>query len=254
MKKNNRKLKAVIIEDEEKLGKMLSMQILSGSDDIEISGIFESVRKAIPSIFAHTPDIVFLDIKLKQESGFHLFDYFENQDLPFEVVITTACNEYAIKAMELSAISYLLKPIDSEKLMEAIAKAKKRLATKKNEARYLTLIENLKENNKKIALPIKNGFIVSPVNDILYCKSAGNYTDVHLVSGEKHTINQNLKFYAELLGAFYFFRVNKQFVINFNHIKKFTKGLKWIIEMTDGENIQISELLKDDFLTKFSGE
>ncbi|HHB51728.1 MAG TPA: response regulator transcription factor, partial [Saprospiraceae bacterium] len=241
----NKHIKVIIIEDE-KIASNLLNNYLKEIAHIEVIGIFEGIKIAIPTIISQQPDIVFLDIKLKHENGFHIFDYFKNQNLPFEVIITTAYNEYAIKAIELSAIGYLLKPLDQETLKKTLSKAIKQLNTKKNHQRYQILKSNFQEGNKIIALPKVNGYVFQPLNEILYCKSSNNYTTFQLQSGEKQLIAQNLMHYATILTAFQFFRVNRSYVVNLNHIKELDKGVKWTITMIDGHKIQISRLLRND--------
>ncbi len=249
---NIKHTKVLIIEDEKIAGNLL-INYLKPIPNIDIIGLFDGVKAAIPTILLQRPDIVFLDIKLKKETGFHLFDYFKDQDLPFEVIITTAYNEFAIQAIQLSAIGYLLKPLDQEALKHTLKKAIKQLQTKENHQRYQTLKDNFQKNKKTITLPVTKGYAFYALDDILYCKSSHNYTTFYFRSGSDELISQSLIYYADLLSNFQFFRVNRSYIINLDYVKELYKGPKWIVTMQDGQKIQISRLLRNDFSDKFIG-
>ena len=251
---NNQHIKAVIIEDEPLASRMLKDLITSISDNIEIMGIFESVNPNIQTIISLQPDIVFLDIVLKGGKGFDLFDHFEHSELPFEVIFTTAAKKYAIRAMELSAVGYLLKPINLELLRKAIQKATEQLSLKEKGKRYQILKENLQNDHKTLTIPIANSYVFCNLDEILYGKSFGNYTQFHLKSGENHMSNQSLKYYTDLLQGFHFFRVSKSFILNLKNISEVSKGSKWEAIMVDNEKIVISPLVKNEFFKKFIGK
>ena len=247
-------MKVIIIEDE-LLGRKSLLHLLEKvPQEIIVLGAFETVDAAIPMITKEQPDIIFLDIKLPQKNGFYLFEYFKGKELNAQVIITTAYNQYALKALQLSAVDYLLKPIDLHSLIEAINKVKNHLKLQKNEERYLLLKDNLYNNQKTLAIPKQNGLVFIRLDEILYCEADGNYTVFYLNNDESHIVTRQLKYYDKLLIDFNFFRPNRSHLINFHYIRSLNKGKKTFIIMSDGKEILVSNLKKQAFFEGFLGE
>jgi len=239
-------LKAIIIEDEEDVQLILNNMITRYCKEVEVVATVDRVSKAIQVINHHQPDIVFLDIELPQENGFALFDYFTKPN--FEVIFTTAYTQYAIKAIQLSAIGYLLKPIDLEDLRKAIKAVRKRKALNITQKKIEILRDNLNSRSEKLVLSTQSGYSFVELKNILYCQSQGNYTAFFLFGNKKILVSKTLKLYADILEGFNFFRVSRSHLININHIKEYGRSKNPSIKMADDTIIPISLSRRDDFL------
>ena len=245
---------ALIIEDE-KPGRDSLLHLLSLVPySIEVLGAFETVDEAILSITKQQPDIIFLDIKLPKKNGFALFEHFKDDSLTSQIIITTAFNQYALKALQLSAIDYLLKPINLTDLKTAIDKAKNRLESKKNDELYQLFKKNLVDNQKKLAIPRANGFVFIQIDDILYCEADSNYTKFYTLTEGNHIAARTLKDYDAILEEFDFFRINRSYLINLSHLKALNKGRKTTETMVDDKILPVSELKKKTLLKKILGK
>jgi len=184
----------------------------------------------------YNPDLVLLDIKMNDGTGFDLLKKLDPVD--FKVIFITAYNQYAIKAIKFSALDYLLKPIDPDELVEAVNKTEK-LVLKELHTQLNLLEDNLlnKDNSrKKIILKTLNKIHLVKIEDITYCESEGGYTTFYLTGGKKILVSNTLKFYDEMLNEYGFFRAHKSYLINLIHIDRF--------ENTDGGTIVLNNEIK----------
>ena len=247
-------VKAFIVDDEFQSRNLLS-KLLSGlAPDIQLIGQASSVDEAYISINDLHPDLVFLDVMLNEATGFDLLKKFD--EISFEIIFTTAHDEYALKAFRSNAIDYLLKPIDPDELKSAITKAKSRLQSKQFTSREH--LENLYQTihspqtpGKKIAIPTSDGFILQPIEEIIYCQAIGNYTQFFLTNKRKLLSSYTLKQYDDMLEEFNFFRAHKSFLINLNHVQQYRKGEGGSVLMSDGMEVEISRRNKESFVQLF---
>lgn len=242
-------LKAVIVEDEKHSRETLKNLLQEFCLNVEVIGLASNVTEAVSIIKINQPDVVFLDIELQTGTGFDVLEQVSH--LNFEVIFTTAFEQYAIKAVKFSSLDYLLKPIDLDELQNAIEKAQ----TKKNQVVYKkqleTLMLNLKQQKpklNKICLATSDGFEFIEVNDIIYCKAEGSYTAFILKNSEKLLVSKNLKEYENLLLDQDFMRVHNSFLINLKEIKKYIKSDGGYIIMNNNDTVSISRSKKEDFL------
>lgn len=242
-------LKSIIVEDEKSSQKTLKNMLTDFCEGIEVNGIAGTVDDAILEIQKHTPDVIFLDIELPEKNGFHLLEYFPNAN--FEIIFTTAYNQYAIKAFRLSAVDYLLKPIDIEELRSAVAKVKEKKSDKDSRKKYQMLKSNISNVLNKLALPCKSGLIFVELSDIIRIEADGNYTNFHMNSGEKHVVSNLLKKYTKLLKDFNFQRINRTDLINIAHIAELKKQKRIKVRMSDGEWLNVTDSWKDDLINLF---
>lgn len=205
-----------------------------------------SIREAIPLIIHHAPDVIFLDIELPENNGFTLFNHFPTT--AFKTIFVTAYSEYALKALKLSAVDYLLKPIDPDELVEAV---KKLNHTQPKDEKVNTLLHNINSNLSKIALPTLEGLIFVDVNSIIRCEAQGNYTQFYFTNGNKMLISKTLAYFDDLLSEFSFFRVNRNMLININFIAKFQRGKKCYVFLEDNTEIVLSDNKKEEFMNIF---
>lgn len=246
-------MRALIIDDELKSRELLKALIRDFCQDIEISGEASNVKEGIKAIIKHNPDIVFLDIEMPEEDGFALLGYYEDE-IPFEVIFTTAYDEFALKAFEFSAIDYLLKPIDIERLQKSVRKAKTKKENKQNKALLNVLKNNLsKESPEIIALSMENGYAMVKVHNIIYCKAEGAYTKIFINNGTEYISSRGLSKFEELLENSGFYRVHRSYLINLSEITRYLRGKSPSIIMSNGIKLEVSATRKDkllDFIRK----
>ncbi|HUH35376.1 MAG TPA: LytTR family DNA-binding domain-containing protein [Moheibacter sp.] len=211
------------------------------------------VQESVEKLKELPIDLLFLDIEMPGMTGFQLLEHFSERK--FDVIFTTAYSEYAIKAFKAKAISYLLKPIDEEELKETIENwAQEKNKNHANEQNIDELIDQLKKEGfmkSKISVPISDGYEFVEVNDILYCNSQSNYTNLHLVNGSKILVSKTLKEVENALRNFFFIRVHQSYLINPNYMKKFSRNDGGYILMQNQESIPVSNAKKSLIVNLF---
>lgn len=246
-------LKAIIVEDEKRSRETLKNLLEEFCIDVKVIETAASVEEAVAKIADLHPDVVFLDIELQTGSGFDVLS--QLRDINFEVIFTTAFEQYAIKAVKFSSLDYLLKPIDLEELQKSIEKAKKKKNQEVYKKQLETLMLNLKQQHpklNKICLSTADGFEFINTADILYCKAEGSYTTFILNDNSKLLVSKHLKEYESLLVEQQFMRVHNSFLINLNEVKKFVKSDGGYIIMNNNDTVSISRAKKDDFLEQMN--
>ncbi len=221
-------IRTVIIDDEEKSCKLLRNLLVEYCKNIEVVEMADSVKSGIEAIRQFKPDLIFLDIVMPNENGFELLG--KINEVNFELIFTTAHNQYAIRAIRVCALDYLLKPIDVEELQASVERAQQRISTKKDQnidERLNAFISNLKSIEKqpqKIGIPTQHGVKFYSINQIYFCKAEGNYTTVYLEGKEKiELVCKTLKEFDELLAEFNFIRTHRSYLVNLSHIKEYRR-------------------------------
>lgn len=244
------KLKSVIIDDSPQARKLLSLMLEEYQNDVEIVAEAENAAQGLDCIKKHQPHIVFLDIEMPGKSGIQLAEQILTEKINTSVVFTTAYNEFALKAFRLSAIDYLLKPINENHLEEAIQKVKQ-IIPKQEEQKLKTFIDNY-ENilPKTISIPTGSEYVFIKIDDILYIKADGSYTHVY-ISNEKHiTVSKNLKYFETALKDYFqFIRVHRSFLVNVFQMKKFDKQNRGQIIMNNDSVIDLARDRRDEFFS-----
>jgi two-component system LytT family response regulator len=250
---------ALIIDDERRSRETLASLIEKYCPAIKIIGFADSASTGAEAIKLHSPNLVFLDIEMPFGSGFDMLEKLGNYS--FEVVFTTAYDQYALRAFKFSALDYLLKPIDRDELVEAVSRVEKRVSKKQhnlsreaNEHLEVLLynIKNKHLHSSKIALPTSDGIVFVQVNDIIRCESERNYTYFYMVGGEKILITRTLKEFELMLADFDFFRVHHSHLINLAYVKRYVKSDGGSLIMNDDSIVQISRKYKDILLQKLA--
>ena len=242
-------IKAVIVDDEPKAIQSLTWELSNFKDDIEVIKTFTSPEDAIDYLDNSELDCLFLDIQMPTMDGFQFLGKLTNKD--FAVVITTAYNEFAIKALKHEAIDYLLKPIDSDDLKETIKKVKKHSSKKFNSNKIEEVLVNFnsKFNQKKITINTDGKLIFLDADDILFVESDGNYSTIVLEKDPKIVITKKLKEMSEVLPENQFFRIHNSYIINLKKIKEFIKSEGYVV-MESNDRIPVARQRKSDFLEK----
>ncbi len=242
-------IKAVIVDDEPKAIQSLSWELTHFRDDIEVVKTFSNPEDAIEYLNFNTPDCLFLDIQMPTMDGFQFLEKLDNTD--FAIVITTAYNEFAIKALKHEAIDYLLKPIDSDDLNDTVKKIKKYNNKFYNSSKIEEALSilNAKQDQKKITINTDGKLIFLNVEDVIFVESDGNYSTIVTKDGQKILITKKLKEVNDILPEHYFFRIHNSYIVNLNKIKEFIKNEGYVI-MESNHKIPVARQRKSDFLEK----
>ena len=242
-------IRTVIVDDEPKAIQGLSWELTNFSKDIEIVRTFTKPEEALLFLKINTPDCLFLDIQMPTMDGFQFLDQLNNRDFP--VVITTAYDEYAIKALKHEAIDYLLKPIDSDDLSATIDKIVKYNSRGFNSDKMEELLMNFNRpiSNKKVTLSTDGKLIFLNTDDILFVESDGNYSTIFLKDNQKMVVTKKLKEVNAILPDLEFFRTHNSFIVNLTKIKEFLKTDGYVV-MESNHKIPVARQRRSDFLEK----
>ena len=246
--KNN--LNVLIVDDEAHARAALRGIIESNFKDITILDEVSSVPDAVKAIHKLKPDVVLLDIEMPGYLGIDLLDFFNPQEINFSIIFVTAYNDYALKAFDIAAVDYLLKPTRVDQLERALNRVRNN--NENTFDNYYALKENLEKRKfEKIAFQTADGLLISDVNDILYLKADSAYTHVFFKNGNKITITKTLQEFNSLEETGNFMRINRSFIINLNCIEKISKKDGGYVIMNNSEEISASlekrQILYDRF-------
>jgi len=235
-------IKAVIIDDEQLAIESLQWEIENFSNDVKIIETFTNPKEAISGINYLKPDLVFLDIEMPEIDGFQLLQMIDYHQ--FDLIITTAYNQYAIQAFKANAIDYLLKPIDPDDLIQAIDKVRQRQSNNTSTKNIETVLNKLVHNNfsqdRKIPLSLNSRFVLVDPNEILYCKSDGSYTTVFMKNKEDFLVSKSIKHIQELLPPQNFLRIHKSYIVNLKEVKEVLKQGSGEVVLSNDKIIPIS--------------
>ncbi|XKX04526.1 LytTR family DNA-binding domain-containing protein [Tenacibaculum maritimum] len=192
-------LRAVIVDDEPKAIQSLSWELSNFNKDVKVIETFTDEEEGISYLNKNEVDCLFLDIEMPTMDGFQLLERLTNKNLA--IVITTAYNEYAIKALKNEAIDYLLKPIDSDDLGETITKIKKFHNKTDNFQKFERILSSFSEkfNRRKIILSTDGKLIFLDDSEIIFVESDGNYCSIYTTNGKKIVVTKKLKEINSLL-------------------------------------------------------
>ncbi len=213
-------INALIVDDEAINVTNLQTLLSRYCPQINVVATAHNAGVAKKMIFAHQPDVVFLDIEMPGQNGFELL-----KSLPapqFDVVFVTAYDSYGIMAVKFSALDYLLKPININELKQTVARIEQSVKAKQQNTRLANLLQLLDkkqpDENQKIALPTQKETFLVAVKDIVSCESANNYTTFYLSNGHQHLISKPLYEYDELLSPYGFIRCHQSHLVNKAHV------------------------------------
>lgn len=243
-------MKAILIDDEDLSLKTLSKLLATHCPEIENLGAFESPEEGREAILASHPDVVFLDIEMPGMNGFELLESLV--EINFDVVFTTAYDEYAMRAFKVSAVDYLLKPIDEDELIATVDRIRNQKSHLLSPEHMDLLITNLSSERDfpKLAIPSLESIEFVDVQNITQCVADRNYTIVHTKEGEQHVFSRTLKEIEKLLPAQHFFRTHQSHLVNLNHIKKYLKGSAGTLILSDGTHARVAKSKKDALLDR----
>jgi two-component system, LytTR family, response regulator len=238
-------IQAIIIDDEPYCCETLEIMIGKFCPELTVVAVLHSGAEALEALTKFNPQLVFLDIEMPYMNGFEFLE--KVHSINFGLIFTTSYDQYAIKAIRFSALDYLLKPIDREELIQAVAKVSKSLQSP-TELQLELLFQKFNKAKypiKKIALPTMEGLQMVEMDAIISCSSDSNYTNFFLKNNKKLTVSRTMKDIEELLSDYSFLRVHHSFLVNLNEIHKYIKGEGGYLVMSDGTHIDVSRSRKE---------
>lgn len=242
-------IRGIIVEDERHSRETLRGMLDRYCKNVEIVAETDSYRGGLKEIREHHPDVVFLDIQMPDGSGFRMLE--ELDEIDFEIIFTTAFDQFAIKAIKYSALDYLLKPIDPEELVRALKKVETKLSNQKVNQNIQVLLDNIKARDAdphKIILSTSEKIHIIETDQIIRCESDNYYTNFFLSDGKKILVSKTLKENEQLLSDHNFIRPHKSHLVNVKYIKGFLKYDGGYIEMTDGSRIPVSRRKREKII------
>ncbi|MFD2101726.1 LytR/AlgR family response regulator transcription factor [Flagellimonas iocasae] len=244
-------IKAIIVDDEFNAIKNLKWEIERFCTDVKVLDTFTDPVEAISAINYLKPDCVFLDIEMPEMDGFEMLNMLKYRS--FDLIITSAYDNYAIKAFRQHAMDYLLKPVDSDDLIEAIDRIRANKQKNILGSELKGLFEEWRDaEEKRMALPMAGKTLYVDRNDILYCKSDGNYTEVFFENGGKEVFSKRLKDLEDMLGKG-FYRVHNSYVTRLNAITEFVNQDGQYLVLCDGTHVPVSRSKKGELLQLLNG-
>lgn len=240
-------LNAIIVEDEANSREILRSYLVKYCPEVNLIGEASSIEEARKLVSDTSIDLVFLDVEMPFGTG---FDFLEQlPERTFETVFVTAYDHYAIDALNNHAAYYLMKPINIDELIKAVAHVKE-IRYKEEALEDRVLKPKLNRVEGKITLPQQDGFQVLNVAEILYCKADDNYTEIHL-ERKKILVSKTLKYFEEALSGFPFARIHKSYLVNVNEVVKYKKGKGGSVVVSNGKELLVSASKKKELLAYF---
>ncbi len=238
-------IRSIIIDDEQHCIKALLKDLEQNCPSIKIEDTCHSAKEGIMAIKKHQPDLVFLDVEMPWMNGFEMLEILG--DINFFIIFTTAHGEFAAKAFRISAMDYLLKPIDAQDLKAAVQKVEKKMEQGSNLQHINNLLSNIRQpaNEQKIALPLREGYEFVEVSSIVYCHAEGAYTKVFIKEKRPMLISRSLGDVEELLPPGIFQRIHHSSLVNVTYISQFLRSDGGYVVLKTGEKISVSKAKKD---------
>jgi two-component system, LytTR family, response regulator len=243
-------IKALIIDDEVQSSLMLKKDLTNYCPSINVVAICQSAKEGIINIKKESPELIFLDIEMPWMNGFEMLEVFG--EISFNIIFTTAHDEFAAKAFRISAVDYLLKPIDLNELKIAVKKAELKIHQQHGQEHIENLLNNIKQPLplQKIALPYREGYEFIEVKQIIYCQAEGAYTKVFLDNKKCILVSKTLGDIEELLPSDLFQRIHHSTVININSVTHFIRSDGGYVKLKSGEELTVSKSKKDSVMSK----
>jgi two-component system LytT family response regulator len=237
-------INVILIDDEEGAIEALELMLKKHCPHINIVGFAHDIHEGYREIESKKPDLVFLDINMPNGLGLELVEKISHLDV--SVVFTTAHQEYAINAIRLSAVDYLLKPLKSKELIEAVVRYEEKVSSK-NGLSVLKELLTSPQKLERLAIPNVDGIEIIKRADICYLEADRNYTKFHLVEGKKIVASKPIGDYEKLLHSHGFIRAHRSYLINVEHVQKFNRRTGTLM-MSDGQEIDVSRNRRDEII------
>ncbi len=241
-------IKSLIIDDEQHCIDALKADIDKHCGNVEVCATCLSAKEGILAIKKHKPRLIFLDVEMPWMNGFEMLEMLDNID--FCIIFTTAYDRFAAKAFRISAVDYLLKPVDINDLKVAVKKAEEKILASEGTVNIQNLLHNIRQpaEHQKIAFPKRDGYEFIPAENILYCNAEGAYTNIHLTGNKKFLVSKTLGDIEEMLPVDIFQRIHHSTIVNMQHITNLIRSDGGYVMLNNGEKLMISKAKKDTLL------
>jgi len=244
-------IRCILVDDEPDSLEVMRLELAEHCPTVEVVGAFNDPKQAIAALPQLRPDLTFLDIEMPGMNGFAFID--AANGLQGQVIFVTAYDSFAIQAFKAKALDYLLKPILSEDLTAAVARANDRIRNDGLREEVAELVEQIRQQGAgagRVMLPTADGFEFVDSHEIRLCQGDNNYTHVYLTNGKKMLLSRTLKTMEEVLEKHGFVRVHNSWLVNPAHIRKFVRNEGGYLVMDDGTHVPIARSRKGDFLNQ----
>lgn len=245
-------IKAILVDDEVHCLDTLGILLEEYCPQVQVLAKCRSAKSAMEAIDSLKPSLVFLDIEMPSMNGFEMLEQIGAPS--FSIIFTTSYDQYAIRAIHLSALDYLLKPVDPEELTAAVKKlqSQKQLPDPEQFQMLLDRFHHKEAEFKKMAVPTSDGFELIPVDDVLRCEANDNYTLIFLKNKCRIVACRTLKEVESQLQSYSFFlRIHHSHIVNLNEVTKYMRGDGGYVIMSDGNPVSVSRSRKDALLKLF---
>lgn len=243
-------IRAIIIDDEQNCIDSLAFDLQKHCSEVELLGTCTDPKEGLLAIKRHKPDLVFLDVQMPWMTGFEMLELID--EINFAIVFTTAYDQFAAKAFRISAVDYLLKPVDVNDLKGAVKKAAEKIQKQLGVENIVNLLQNIKqpEGSQRIAFPGREGFEFVEAAKIIYAQAEGSYTHVFLTDKRKLVISKTLSDIEEMLPPDLFHRIHHSTLVNLSHVTHLFKSDGGYIVLENGEKLAVSKSKKDSLMER----
>lgn len=239
---------ALIIDDEQHCIDALQTDLSKHCNSVKVVGTCNSAKEGILAIKKHKPQLLFLDVEMPWMNGFEMLEVIN--EINFSIIFTTAFDKFAARAFRISAVDYLLKPVDANDLVQAVHKAEEKIYTEAGIHNIQNLLTNIRKPTpqQKIALPSSDGYEFEEVSSILYCNAEGAYTRVVLKDKAPMIISRTLGDIEEMLPSEIFIRIHHSTIVNLNAIIHYSRTDGGYVVITTKEKLMVSKARKEALL------
>jgi two-component system LytT family response regulator len=244
-------MRVIIVDDEKTSSGVLEEMIHRNMPDLEIIAVCNTAADAVLKLNTLHPDLVFMDIELPGMTGFDILERVPT--IRFDIIFTTAHSQFGIRAIQFSAIDYLLKPIRTEELLDAVQRVRQHRSANEPVEKIRLLLENIQLHSvnrpfNRIAFPTGDGLKLVDTGDITHCVSSSNYTTIYLKGGQKILVSKTLKEIENVLSSQLFCRVHNSHLVNIQFIARLQKGDVYTLILKDQSQVEVSRRKKDELL------
>lgn len=243
-------ISAIIIDDEKHARESLSALLKLYCPTVNLMGSASNIAEGNRIINKINPDVVFLDIEIGKNSGFDLLE--DLIPFKFQLIFVTGHSEFALKAFQVNAVDYLLKPIEPGNLIKAVEKAKKMMGTAIFKNQFTNLLQSFKsEKIERISIPSRtDGISILEVQKIIFIEGSGPYSTFFSSDGQKIMASKNLGHFQSLLPEKDFYRTHQSYLVNINFISRVIPQ-DGLVELSTGAQIPVAKGRKDELINRF---
>lgn len=240
-------LNTLIIDDKPANINTLTKLLEMYCPQVNICASKQNIDDGYAAILKLQPQLVFLDVEMPDGNGFELLKKFDH--VSFDVIFTTAYNQYAVQAFRENALDYILKPIDIDVLQQAVGRAVEKASLKRGNDHIQQFLSRLQTPNiSKISIPVLDGYLFINHQDIIRCEASGSYSNFFMLDGQKLIVSLRLKECEEILPKREFFRLHHSHIVNLQHISRYVRGRGGYVIMEDKTTVEVAASRKDQFL------